>query len=99
MPLCEIIQRAKTKGKVTFGDCLKMKTYPVSGAGFHFDSRTYKPNSVSRRDVGTIVIYLFCLLPDESSGTPTAPKRGGTALHTSKDFAVSLPALLWGLAP
>jgi hypothetical protein len=47
----------------------------------------YKPNSVLRREID---IYLGCLSPNTSSGTPhIACALRGTALHSRKNFAVS----------
>ena len=58
--------------------------------GSHFYVGVYKPNSVSRREVGTIAIYLGLTLLAGSSDSPSSTfcKVGlGTILHTRKDFA------------
>jgi len=68
---------------------IKSPAPPTGGSGV-FYACAYKPNSVSLR---TIVIYLQRLLLSESSGTThavnTCTTSCVTALHSSKDLAVS----------
>ena len=46
-----------------------------------------------------MVIYLGCLLPNTSSGSPKPHNTVGTALHARKDLAVSLSLLPRRLFP
>ena len=59
----------------------------------YFLYEIYKPNSVPSRDCGIrgVIIYLGLLLPIASSGTQPTLHVGSTALHRSKDLAVSIP--------